>query len=235
MRIVIKPLGVLFLLGMLAVLVVVALRPYRGMAGEAMPSAATAAADTIGIHGQQNGEPSPATIYDGKLQNGWENYSWAKVIDLEDTKHAPPGQSACIRAVPEGYQAVYLHHAPFRPEGYDRLTFSIHGGETGGQALSLHVLFPEVRAGSPSSGAAKKAKTAATGTMGENATYGKMLAPLPAQRWRAVTVRLADFGIRGQQKMIGFWLQNATPNASPEFYISDIRFLAPGDPDPAAN
>jgi len=230
MRIIIKPLGAALLVCVLALLTALALRPWGSAPGNAAPSSITPDGQQSALTG---GASSPATIYDGKLQNGWESYGWAKVLDMADTKHAQPGQTACIRAIPNGYEAIYLHHAPLIPEGYDRLTFYVNGGDTGGQVISLHTLFPEVKSSPSPSAQTSDATTAAAGKMGENASYGMLLSPLPAHRWRAVTVKLADFGIRGQQKMIGIWLQNMNANKVPEFYVSDIRFLRPGDPAPA--
>jgi len=35
-------------------------------------------------------------IYDGEMENGWERYGWAKVLDQADRSHARPGRPACI-------------------------------------------------------------------------------------------------------------------------------------------
>jgi hypothetical protein len=232
MRIIIKPFGAVLLVGVLALLTTLALRPWGSASGNAAPSPVTQS-------GQQSastsGELSAATIYNGKLQNGWDNYSWAKVLDIADTKHARPGQAACIRAVPDGYQAIYFRHVPLIPAGYDRLTFYINGGDVGGQVIRLHILFPEVKSAPSSPRTASTATTATTEKIGDNASYGMNLSPLPSHRWRAVTVKLADFGIRGQQKMIGIWLQNMNANKVPEFYVGDVRFLRPSDPAPASD
>jgi len=203
----------------LVFLSVLAFRPRHGRGGGNTPvQAPVQSGAVVRPAGAAAAAASPAVIYDGDLQNGWENYSWAKVMDLRDTTQVRDGERASIRVQPEGYQAVYFHHAAMAPEGYDRLTFQVHGGDLGGQILRINAVFPD-----------KKTAT----QMGMNTSYGKTLDPLPARKWRSVTVRLQDFGVGGQRRFNGFWLQNMSATAAPTYYIAGVRFLKPGEPAPA--
>ena len=69
-------------------------------------------------------ETQPMTIYDTALAPGWENWSCAKAelgVELGGSPRRP------IRIVAQGWEALYLHHAPFSTTGLKRLSFLIQG------------------------------------------------------------------------------------------------------------
>ncbi len=75
---------------------------------------------------------TPFIVYDDGLQNGWQNWSWAKV-ELA----VPIGGAKPAKVQGEPWSALALHHDAFPTAGYSKLTFSINGGAKGGQPLSI--------------------------------------------------------------------------------------------------
>jgi hypothetical protein len=73
--------------------------------------------------------------YDDGLQNGWQNWSWAKV-----QLAVPAGGAKPIRVEGDPWSALALHHDAFSTQGLSKLTFSINGGTNGGQALLIKAM-----------------------------------------------------------------------------------------------
>ncbi len=66
-------------------------------------------------------------IWSGKLVNGWQNWSWAKV-DIS---------GLTIKATAKAWQGVYFHHTAQKSRGFSALTFLVNGGRAGGQKLQV--------------------------------------------------------------------------------------------------
>jgi len=73
--------------------------------------------------------------YDDGLQNGWQNWSWAKV-----ELGVPAGGAKPIKVEGDPWSALMLHHDAFPTQGYSKLTFSINGGAKGGQDLMIKAM-----------------------------------------------------------------------------------------------
>ena len=78
-------------------------------------------------------EPMP--VYDDKLGDGWENWSWSdKTLGNPgpDLSHPSPVHSgrAAIFLRPPGNRAIYLHHGAFDTGGYGALQAFVHGDTT---------------------------------------------------------------------------------------------------------
>ncbi|MEA3187973.1 MAG: hypothetical protein QOD99_1803 [Chthoniobacter sp.] len=143
-------------------------------------------------------------IYDDARQNGWQNWSWAPV-DFGSPKVVHSGTaSALVSPTAEG-QALSFHHAPFDSTGYERLSFWIHGGPTGGQSL-------QVRA-----------------TLGGKAQPARPIEPLPPNAWRQITVALSDLGVADQPNLDGFWIQTMAAPLAP-FSVDDVVLVASPPP-----
>ncbi len=79
--------------------------------------------------------PKPFVIYDDELKNGWQDWSWAKVV-----LSAPAGGAKPIKVQGDAWSAVSLHHDAFSTEGFSKLTFNINGGMVGEQDLTVKVM-----------------------------------------------------------------------------------------------
>jgi hypothetical protein len=156
--------------------------------------------------------PAPAqTIYAGSLQSGWQYWGWGS-DNLANP--APALSAASIKAQEGPWQAVYLHHAPFRTSPTAAVSFWINGGTSGRQLLVVRAL----RSGVPQAAVP--------------------LAPLRAG-WQQVRIALTRLGAGGVPDMDGLWIQNNTPDTLAAFYLDEIAitglpsFLPPAPPAPA--
>lgn len=144
----------------------------------------------------QAAESRPAMIvYDTYLGDGWENWSWAKIelsVELAGSTRRP------IRVEAEGWQALYLHHAPFSTTGFRQLEMLIQGSAPEG-AVRVFTL-----------------------TDGKANNEGRLV-KLGNQGWTRVVMPLVE--VAAEDKTIdGIWVQNASENVLPKFYVTEIRF-----------
>src|SRR5262245_47906719 len=68
--------------------------------------------------------PREWVIYDKKLAEGWQNWSWAKTelsIEITGSQRKP------IRVEAGPWEALYLQHPAFNTAGYKLLTLLIQG------------------------------------------------------------------------------------------------------------
>jgi hypothetical protein len=136
----------------------------------------------------------PMTVYENQLGEGWENWSWAKTevgLELAGSPRKP------IKVEAEGWQALYLHHAPFATNGLRKLGFLIQGS-----APDREVRVFMLSDGKPN-GEGKLVKFSNTG-------------------WTKVEVPLVT--LAAEDKVVdGIWLQNASTEALPKFYVTEIK------------
>jgi len=135
-------------------------------------------------------------VYGDALENGWQNWSWAKV-NLANPSPVHSGQYS-ISVSTTNYEALYLEISATSSSLYTNLTFWISGGPTGGQAVQVNGLLNGVSQAAVSIG------------------------PLPTNTWRQVTISLAALGVANQPDFTGFWLQSQTAAQAPTFYVDDI-------------
>jgi hypothetical protein len=141
--------------------------------------------------------PPPAaemTVYDTQLGEGWENWSWAKAelsVELAGSPRKP------IKVEAAGWQALYLHHAPFNSTGLKKIDFLIQGSAPAGE-VRLFMLTE----GKPN-GEGKVVKLSNTG-------------------WTKVEVPLVNIAADDKQ-IDGIWLQNASADPLPKFFVTEMR------------
>lgn len=139
-------------------------------------------------------------VYDEELSNDWTNYGWAD-MDLAASEPTHEG-SRSIRLKPDGDKALYFYKDRImNADDYESLTFWIHGGDAGGQAVKLVVSL----GGQP----------AAERMVGDLLDGG-----IPAGKWGKVTLDLADAGIRGIIDGIWLWGEGSQSNV----YVDDMAF-----------
>lgn len=146
-------------------------------------------------------------VYADSLQNGWENWSWAQT-NLAASSPVHGGTSSVSVTSTGTFQAAYFHHASFATSSYTHLSFWIHGGTSGGQALQVHA------------------------TSGGNPQTAVNIAPLTANAWQHVTIALSSLGMGAGSMMDGFWIQDRTGTILPVYYLDDIRLIAGTSPTP---
>jgi hypothetical protein len=138
---------------------------------------------------------APMVVYDTALAAGWQNWSWAKT-DLSITLSGSARKP--IRVEAGGWQALYLQHAAFSTSGYKQLELLIQGSAPQG----------EVRVFTLTDG-----KVNGTGRLVTITNTG----------WKLVVMPLAE--LAAEDKMIdGIWVQNASGNDLPRFYVTEIKF-----------
>jgi hypothetical protein len=155
---------------------------------------------------------SDQPIYTDSLQNGWMDYGWA-TINYANTSPVHSGAdsiSVKINSTPSNWDAIYIAHNAFDSSAYTNLTFWINGGVSGGQQLRLQAL----RSGS--------------------AQPGVLLAPLPTNTWKQITVSLASLNADNKPDVSGFWIIDEIGTPQPIFYLDDITLVA-GTAPPVTN
>jgi len=168
--------------------------PAAGTAQTAPAPAPAAAADPI------------AAIYNKALGDGWQNWSWAKTELSVDT--GSPRMPIKVEA--EGYQALFLHHAPFSAAPYRGISMLIQA--VGGEA---EVRLIAIVNGKPIPDGAK------VGADGQPQPRMKVIKVAPGG-WTKVLVPLEELGVGKSTTIEGFWVQNNKGEPAPHLYVADI-------------
>jgi hypothetical protein len=157
-------------------------------------SAAIVVSLGFGIASSAGEASKELTIYGTSLGEGWENWSWAKSelgIEIAGSARKP------IRVEAAGYQALYLHHAPFSTTGYRKLSLLIQGSVPDREVRVFMLTDGKVN------GEGKLVKIGNSG-------------------WTQVEVPLAT--LASEDKMVdGLWVQNASGEDLPKFYVTEIK------------
>ncbi|MBC7808201.1 MAG: hypothetical protein H7145_18880 [Akkermansiaceae bacterium] len=200
MRIVLKPLGVITIIGAIILLALLAFRSssLRNAATSRSPTP-TGTGATPPVSNGETAAEGELTVYTDGLENGWQERGWAKVIDYANASPVRGSVGTSIRVEAAPYEAVKIYNPAADLSSYRHLVFFLHGGNEGGQVL-----------------------TVATVAAGKT-QKGVPLAPLPANKWVRVIVPLSELGIQGRRDVNAFWLQDASA-APAVFHIDDIQF-----------
>jgi uncharacterized repeat protein (TIGR01451 family) len=144
-------------------------------------------------------------IYGDSLAAGWGNWSWDVTFSAASTNPTPhTGSAAMAAAITGAWGGLYLHTDSAVPaSGYTAIQFWIHGGSSGGQALTFRVI-------DSADGESSVAVTAPAGT------------------WTQVTVALAALG--NPADIAGLQWQDAKGQAWPAFYVDDVALVTSAPP-----
>jgi len=145
-----------------------------------------------------------ANIYNTALGEGWENWSWAKTELSSDAGVKKP-----IMVDAQGYQGLYLHHAPFSTAPYRGVSMLIQS--VGGDA---EVRIIAIADGKPIPDGGKM------GADGQPQAMMKVVTVKPGG-WTQVVVPLKQLGA-DSKTIDGFWVQNNSGQPAPHFYVADI-------------
>lgn len=146
-------------------------------------------------------------VYNGQLQNGWQNWSWATV----NFGNASPSYSGgdTISVTVGAWQALYLDSPAFNTSPYTSVDFWINGGAAGGQKLQVQAM------------------------LAGNSQPAYMLPALEANTWQHIDIPLSTLGVANAPNFNGFWIMDSTGGPQPTFYVADISILSGSAAPPA--
>ena len=136
---------------------------------------------------------APMVIYDTALASGWSNWSWAKT-DLSIQIEGSARRPIKVEA--GGWQALYLQHAAFSTTGYTNVEFLIQG--------------------------TADANVQVIATIDGKPVNNGRLFKIDNKGWKRVVTPLRTLGVE-DKNIDGIWVQNASDNPAPKFYVTDIK------------
>jgi autotransporter family porin len=140
---------------------------------------------------------TPIEIYTDQLGEAWQNWPWGANIGLENTSPVQSGSDSISVKINDGWGALYLHREPAQTtSGYTNLEFYVHGGATGGQALSV----------------------VANGNTGATVLF-----TATKNSWVKISIPLSDLG--SPASITDLYIQNATDAAQAVFYVDNIMLV----------
>jgi len=169
------------------------LTPFQNRRGQSIKQTRTTRSATPGPIAGQSAERQ--VIYEDALENGWENWSWAKV-DLTNTIPVYAG-SKSISVLPGPMAALYLHHEGYHLTNYDQLSLWANGGDSSKELYLQATLKVMAQPGVPLT--------------------------IPGGVWTQVVEPLSALGVEGQTTFDGFWLQESTGSGQGVFYVDQIE------------
>jgi len=151
-----------------------------------------------------SGGGSTMFVYDDKLENGFEDYSWVT------TKYhcaVPAYSGGCSYGfVPSSWQAAYFYCAGcIDTKKFKAVEFWVNGGASGGQRVNFNIIKGNAKAESDFP------LTTVTNSQ------------LPPNTWVKGTVLLSGFA-KGTYD--GMWFQDASGNTQGLMYVDSIRLIA---------
>jgi len=148
-------------------------------------------------------------IYTDTLTPGWSDWSYRAAQNLNNTSPVHGGTKS-ISVTGTNYGALYLHTPTQDSSLFTNLTFWINGGTTGGQSVYVQA------------------------TLG-GSQPGVVLAPLPTNSWRQITLSLLELHVTNAPNFDGFWIQVQTAGVMPTFYVDDIKLVSAPPVGPGTN
>ena len=156
---------------------------------------------TVNVHAQTQ------VVYDDALGAGFQNWSWA-TVNLNNSNPVAVGRFS-IAMDPDAWEGLMFHSDnSILLSQYNQLSFRVHGGSSGGQALRLYL------------------------QAGGTALGDVVLTPPSANSWQQVTIHFGnDLGIQSGGFNDIVFQANVAGN-QPTVYIDQVELLANTDPPP---
>lgn len=150
------------------------------------------------------GSGSNVTIYDDRLDKGWQEQSWAVNADLKNTAPVQNGQRSVALTYDGAFGALYLtaKNSIAAAPGQN-LHFWIHGGNSGNHEIEIYLV--------DSSGAKIEQPVTVTSVK---------------ESWQEITIPIADLG--SPSTIGGILWQDASGGPQPVLYLDEIS-LTGGD------
>jgi autotransporter family porin len=150
----------------------------------------------LGLSGVNSASPG-VSIYEDRLAEPWQNWSWDVNLNLSDSSNPQTGCTSISVAVMQAWGGLYLHSdTPQSTTGYTHIQFYVNGGSSGSQSI----------------------KFAATSEQKE--TY--IFSP-PRNAWALVSVPLSELG--SPDSISDLYWQDDTGGPQPAFYIDAIALV----------
>jgi len=147
------------------------------------------------------------TLYDDALQNGWENWSWGGGTNLANTTPVHAG-SRSISFAGNDYNAVsFGTSSPLVTGSLQSLRFWVHGGTTGGQAITVFLQNTQT---------ADSASAPLDGFVSGGS--------IAANQWRQVTVPMSSFAALAAFDQIA--LISESGGTQPTVYFDDVTLVS---------
>jgi len=173
-------------------------------------AAAAVLLSPVAAMAQTTPKPAPAavpaidaTVYDKAFASGWQNWSWAKT----EVSSPDGGARLPIKVEAKGWEAVYLHHDAFSTTPFRGVSMLLQ----------------------PVGGAGKVRVVAIVGgkavpdPANPSQPLGHVVDIAPGG-WKQVQVSLKDLGVE-KSTIDGFWIQNATADPSPTFFVAEVKLM----------
>ncbi len=142
-------------------------------------------------------------VYDGTLENGWQNWGWA-ALNFTNSSPVYAGNTHSISVtINSAWAGMQLYHPDQDASPYASLSFWLNGGPNGGQKLQMYGLLH-------------------VGTTNNYGTGHYSLGNLPTNTWQQYTVPLSSLGVANQTNFTGFVIQDATGAVQPTFFVDGI-------------
>ena len=142
-------------------------------------------------------------FYDDALPNGWNNWSSWMTHDLASTTEVHSGSNS-ISITPNAWGGVGLQQnsweQPLDTSAFRTLVFWVHGGDTGGQSIGLHLIF---------------------GTDWDSSAWVG-LPSLVANTWQKIEIPLSNLNAEGRPNITGISFRHFRGEDGPTFHIDDI-------------
>lgn len=154
-------------------------------------------------------------VYEGQgvLENAWNNWSWC-TVDFQNTEILDGGSYSTKVTYTAAWQGFSLESSTSFPAGYfSALSFSVNGGATAGRSIVVQLV---------ANGAATNAVNLSDYIEGGS---------VAANTWRHVVIPLSAFGLKPNDSISRFWLQESSGGAQPAFWIDQIGWTPNPAPD----
>lgn len=158
----------------------------------------------LGLRPPPTYAPTAITVYGDTLNAGWANWSWDSTVNFNNATPVHTGSQSLAVTYTQAWAGLYLHtDTALNTANIERLQFWLHGGSSGGQAISVALY----------DGANQLAGTLA------------LTAPV-ANTWRWIDVPLTTFS-HVSPTLGGLVWQSNSPNAQATFYLDEIVLTTP--------
>ncbi|GMU08439.1 glycosyl hydrolase family 18 protein [Corallococcus caeni] len=154
-----------------------------------------------------------AWIYQDRLAVPWQDWTWAKVHSLNNTKPVASGTRS-ISVTMGPWEALYFSHPGLTVAAGDTLVLKVNGGAKGGNSA---VRVRAVAGGQQSPGV----------PLGPTCTGGA----IPANQWATCRILLSKLMPAGTTVLTGIWLQEDSGKTLPPLYFDDLGVEAPTTPE----
>ena len=141
-------------------------------------------------------------VYGDALASGWQDWSWNTTVNLSNAVPVYSGTASIAATYTSAWGGLYLHANSADVSTYDTLQFWLHGGNAGGQRISVSLNY--------------------------NGSTREVIAT--AGTWQKITIPLSELG--SPATITDLVWQDGMGGAQPTFYLDDVAFVDSGTAAP---